>query len=91
MSNIESLIKELAKSIDLYKWSEMQSSYYTLDRISNLVKEILQQNPDQKIRKKVMKMEKEAYAYYPPMTKLEAECRAASSAWRNPLSSHVIY
>ena len=91
MNQINSLMEELKKSIDLFKWYEGGSSYYTLERISGLVEEILQLNPDNKIRKRVLSMEKEVYKYTPPMSDLERECRAASEAWRNPKSSHVNY
>lgn len=91
MNQINSLMEELKKSIDLFKWYECRSSYYTLERISRLVEEILQLDPGDKIRKRVVSMEKEVYKYTPPMSNLERECRAASSAWRNPMSSHVIY
>lgn len=91
MKQINKLMKELKKSIDLFKWFEGESSYYTKERISRLVKEILQLDPEDKIKKKVVAMEKEVYKYTPPMSDLERECRSASDAWRNPLSSHVIY
>lgn len=91
MNTIKELMEELKKSEDLFKWYEGQSSYYTLERISSLVNEILQQEPEPKIRKRVINIEKACYKYMPPMTTLELNCRAASAAWRDPRSSHVNY
>lgn len=91
MKNIKDLFEELKQSVDLFKWYEGESSYYTLEKISGIVEEILQLDPDEKVRKSVITLEKEVYRYTPPMSYCERMCRAASEAWRNPLTSHVIY
>lgn len=91
MKKINELMDELKQSVDLFKWYEGESSYYTKERVSNIVEEILQLDPDEKVRKFVITLEKSVYEYTKPMNYLERKCRAASAAWRNPLTSHVIY
>lgn len=91
MKTIEDLFEELKQSVDLFKYYEGESSYYTLEKISGIVEEILRMDPESKLRKKVINMEKEVYRYTPPMSYCERICRAASAAWHNPMSSHVIY
>lgn len=90
MKTIADLMFELTQAVDLYKFFEMQSSYYTLERVDTLCKKIEEISTEKKILNKANKLRKEAYAYYPAPSELALECELASRAISNPNISKVI-
>ena len=53
MKTIADLMFELTKAVDLYKFYEMQSSFYTLERVDDLCEEIEEISTEKKILRKV--------------------------------------
>lgn len=90
MKTITDLMCELAQAVDLYKFYERQSSYYTLERVDELCGEIESLSTEKKVLKRIRSLRKEAHAYYPAPSVLEITCAVASRAMRNPNISRVI-
>lgn len=90
MKTITDLMVELAQTVDLYKFFEMQSSYYTLEKVDELCEEIESLSTEKKVLKKVNSLRNEAHAYYPAPSALELECTLASRAMQDPNISRVI-
>lgn len=90
MKTIADLMFELTQAVDLYKFYEMQSSFYTLERVDELCEEIERLSTEKKVLKRVSSLRKEAHAYYPEPSALELSCAAASRAMMNPHVSKVI-
>lgn len=90
MKTIADLMTELAKSVELYKFYERQSSYYTLERVDELCEEIKRLSHEKRIIHKVNKLRKDAYAYSPSPSELELSCMAASRVMRDPDSSKIL-
>ena len=89
METVSILMAKLAEAVDMYKFYDKNSSYYTLDLIEELADEIEENTHEKKVLNKVKNLKREAYNFW-PMSDLERRCVAASNAMRNPKVSRVI-
>ena len=89
METVSILMAKLVEAVDMYKFYDKNSNYYTMELIEELAAEIEENTHEKKVLKKVKNLKHEAYNYW-PMSELESRCMCASNAMRNPIVSRVI-